>query len=130
MVVNQNKIGRGAVLGKEVIESQPLTLAEVKNTLTKRQKKAELSYIQRVTLEHTVKFSSLTARSSRALVNKLMKKFEMDEPLAIQLVDIAPTTVEEIAAFLARSPRNYTADEISDISALISETVAKQKKKK
>jgi len=117
-------------LSKEVIESQPLTLAEVKSTLSKRGKKAELSYIQRVTLEHTVKFSSLTARTSRALVSKLVKSFEMDEPLAIQLVDIAPTTVEEIAAFLARSPRNYTPDEISDIATSISEAVAKQTKKK
>lgn len=117
-------------MSKEVIESQPLTLAEVKNTLTKRGKKAELSYIQRVTLEHTIKFSSLTPRTSRALVNKLVKNFEMDEPLAIQLIDIAPTTVEELAAFLARSPRTYTPDEIADISTLISEAVAKQTKKK
>ena len=117
-------------MSKEVIDSEPLTLAEVKNTLTKRGKKAELSYIQRVTLEHTVKFSSLNARSARALVSKLVKKFEMDEPLAIQLVDIAPTTIEEIAAFLARSPRNYNPDEISDITTLICEAVAKQTKKK
>jgi DNA-directed RNA polymerase subunit F len=130
VVVNQNNLGRGVILSKEVIESQPLTLAEVKNTLTKRGKKAELSYIQRVTLEHTIKFSPLTARSSRALVNKLVKKFEMEEPLAIQLVDIAPSTVEELAAFLARSPRNYTPDEIKDISTLLSEALAKQGKKK
>ncbi|MFX0170047.1 MAG: hypothetical protein ACFE89_11935 [Candidatus Hodarchaeota archaeon] len=117
-------------MGKEVIESQPLTLAEVKSTLAKRGKKAELSYIQRVTLEHTMKFSSLSARSSRSLVKKLVGKYEIDEPLAIQLVDVAPTTIEEIGAFLARSPRNFTPDEIADISALINETLAKQAAKK
>ncbi len=115
---------------KEVIESQPLTLAEVKGTLTKRGKKAELSYIQRVTLDHTVKFSSLTARSAKALVNKLMKKYEMEEALAIQLVDIVPTTTEELASFLARAPRTYTSDEVSDILELFASSMKREAPKK
>jgi DNA-directed RNA polymerase subunit F len=117
-------------MSKKIIESKPLTLAEVKSTLTKRGKKAELSYIQRVTLEHTVKFSYLPARSAKSLVSKLIKKFEMDEPLAIQLVNIVPSTVEEVTAFLARTPRSYTPDEVSDILALLDEARAKAKSKK
>ncbi len=117
-------------MSKKIIESKPLTLAEVKSTLTKRGKKAELSYIQRVTLDHTVKFSYLPARSAKSLVSKLIKKFEMDEPLAIQLVNIGPTTSDELAAFLARAPRTYTTDEVSDILALLDEARAKAKAKK
>lgn len=106
---------------KKILETEPLTLAEVKSTLTKRGKKAELSYIQRVTLEHTMKFSSLPARTARALVKKLIKKFEMDESLAIQIVDILPTTTEEITAFLSRAPRSYTEEEINEIFSMIDE---------
>ncbi|MFW9831530.1 MAG: RNA polymerase Rpb4 family protein [Candidatus Thorarchaeota archaeon] len=115
---------------KEIVESQPLTLAEVKNTLTKRGKKAELSYIQRVTFDHTVKFSSLQARSARTLVNKLVKKFEMEESLAIQIVDIVPTTTEELASFLARAPRTYTADEVTEILELLESAIPKEATKK
>ena len=115
---------------KKIIESKPLTLAEVKSTLTKRGKKAELSYIQRVTLEHTVKFSYLPARTAKSIVSKLIKKYEMDEPLAIQLVNIGPSTNDELAAFLARAPRTYTSDEVSDILALLDEARAKAKAKK
>ncbi len=115
---------------KDVVESQPLTLAEVKSTLTKRGKKAELSYIQRVTLEHTVKFSSMSSRTARSIVKRLVKKYEMEEPLAIQLVDVAPSTADEIAAFLARTARSYTADEISEILALLESAIPKEAAKK
>jgi len=117
-------------MSKEIIESQPLTLAEVKATLTKRGKKAELSYIQRVTLEHTMKFSSLPARTAKSLVNSLMKKYDMEQPLAIQLVDIAPTTSDELASFLARAPRTYTPDEIADILELLVSSMKKEAAKK
>ena len=117
-------------MAKEIIESKPLTLAEVKATLTKRGKKAELSYIQRVTLDHTVKFSSLPGRTAKSLVKKLVKKYEMDEPLAIQLVDIAPSTADELASFLARSPRTYTPDEVSDILELLVSSMKKEAAKK
>lgn len=115
---------------KEIIESKPLTLAEVKSTLTKRGKKAELSYIQRVTLDHTAKFSSLSARTAKSVVNKLVKKYEMEETLAIQIVDIAPTTTDELASFLARSPRTYTPDEIADILELLESSTKKEAAKK
>jgi DNA-directed RNA polymerase subunit F len=108
-------------MGKDTLEVEPLTLAEVKNTLAKRAKKAELSYIQRVTLEHTSKFSSLTPRAARALVSKLVKQYEMEEALAIQLVDVAPTTTDEIAAFVAKAPRTYTQEEIAQILEAIKE---------
>lgn len=106
---------------KDTLEVEPLTLAEVKNTLAKRAKKSELSYIQRVTLEHTSKFSSFTPRAARSLVNKLMKQYEMEEALAIQLVDIAPTTTDEVAAFVAKAPRTYTQDEVAQILEAIKE---------
>jgi DNA-directed RNA polymerase subunit F len=115
---------------KKIIESKPLTLAEVKSTLTKRGKKAELSYIQRVTLDHTIKFSSLPARTANLLVRKLVNKFEMEEALAIQLVDIAPTTTDELASFLARAPRTYTPDEVSDILELLISSMKKEASKK
>ncbi|MFW9934716.1 MAG: RNA polymerase Rpb4 family protein [Candidatus Thorarchaeota archaeon] len=115
---------------KEIVESTPLTLAEVKAILTKRGKKAELSYIQRVTLDHTIKFSSLPARTAKTLVRKLVKKFEMEEALAIQLVDIAPTTTDELASFLARAPRTYTPDEVSDILELLISSMKKEAAKK
>lgn len=117
-------------MAKEIIESQPLTLAEVKSTLTKRGKKAELSYIQRVTLDHTTKFSSLPARTAKALVKKLVSKYDMEEALAIQIVDIAPTTSDELASFLARAPRTYTPDEASDILELLEASRKKEAAKK
>ncbi|MFX1563256.1 MAG: hypothetical protein ACFFDP_08105 [Promethearchaeota archaeon] len=114
---------------KDILEVQPLTLAEVKSTLAKRGKKAELSYIQRVTHEHTIKFSSLTARQARSLVKKLMK-FDMDETLAIQIIDASTTTTEELASFLAKAPKTYTAEEISKIFEILEAQRKKTKAKR
>jgi DNA-directed RNA polymerase subunit F len=114
---------------KKILEAEPLTLAEVKQSLTKRGRKAELSYIQRVTLEHTIRFSPLTARTTRSIVKKLMKKFEMEEILAIQLVDIAPTTAEELTSFLAKAPRTYSEDEQAKILEILNAPRKKAKTK-
>jgi len=100
---------------KEILEVQPLTLAEVKKILTQRGRKGELSYIQRVTLEHATRFSSFSASEARSMIKKLMKKFEMEEEMAIQLVNIVPTTVEELETFLAKSPRPYTKEDLKKI---------------
>jgi DNA-directed RNA polymerase subunit F len=54
----------------------------------------------------------------------------MEEPLAIQLVDIAPTTADELASFLARAPRTYTPDEVSDILELLVSSLKKEAAKK
>ncbi len=113
---------------KDILEVQPLTLAEVKSTLSKRAKKAELSYIQRITLEHTMKFSPLTASQARSTVKKLMK-FEIDETLAIQLIDASVTTTDELASFLAKAPKTYTAEEIKEILEIIESPRKKAKAK-
>jgi DNA-directed RNA polymerase subunit F len=104
---------------KKILEAEPLTLAEVKQSLTKRGRKAELSYIQRVTLEHTIRFSPLTARITRSIVKKLVKKFDMEEALAIQLVDIVPTTAEELASFLVKTSRTYSEEEQEKILEIL-----------
>ena len=114
---------------KEIIETKPLTLAEVKNTLSKRGKKGELSYIQRVTLDHTTKFSSITARAARSLVKKLVKQFEIEEYQAIQIINVAPTTTEELTAFLAKAPRSYTKEEIAKILEIVEGARKKSKTK-
>jgi DNA-directed RNA polymerase subunit F len=113
---------------KDVLEAQPLTLAEVKSTLSKRQRKAELSYIQRVTLEHTIKFSSFTASQSRSLVKKLMK-FDMEKALAIQIIDASVTTADELASFLAKAPKLYSEEEIKQILEILEAAYAKAKAK-
>ncbi len=104
---------------KKILEAEPLTLAEVKQSLTKRGRKAELSYIQRVTLEHTIRFSPLTARTTRSIVKKLVKKFDMEETLAIQLVDITPTSAEELTSFLAKTSRTYSEEEREKILEIL-----------
>jgi DNA-directed RNA polymerase subunit F len=77
-----------------------------------------------------VKFSALPSRSAKSLVKKLVKKFDMEKNLAIQIVDIAPTTTDELASFLARSPRTYTPDEAGDILELLESSMKKGAAKK
>jgi len=113
---------------KDTLEVQPLTLAEVKSALTKRSKKSELSYIQRITLEHTMKFSPLTASQARSVVKKLMK-YDIDETLAIQLIDASVTTTDELTSFLAKAPKTYTVEEIKEILEIIETSRQKAKAK-
>jgi DNA-directed RNA polymerase subunit F len=87
-------------LPKEVLEEKSITLEEVQETLKENEKRGELSYIQRVTLDYAIKFSQLPADKARKLVEELKIDFNLDLDTAIQIVNCVPSSLGELRAFL------------------------------
>lgn len=85
---------------KEVLEEKSITLEEVQETLKENEKKGELSYIQRVTLDYAIKFSQLAAEAAKKLVSELQTDFNLDLDTAIQIVNCMPGSLGELRAFL------------------------------
>ncbi len=85
---------------KEVLEERSITLEEVQETLKENEKRGELSYIQRVTLDYAIKFSQLPADKARKLVEELKTDFNLDLDTAIQIVNCVPSSLGELRAFL------------------------------
>ncbi len=104
---------------KEKIKETPLTLAEVKNILQKREKEGELSYVQRVTLDYVSKMTSLTVQQARNLVKELIK-LGVSENTAIQIANALPEYKEELSVFLT-GEKTFTPEEVEEILKKIKE---------
>ena len=77
-----------------------LALPQVKSALEKIGEE-NLDQFQRRTLDYVKKFSKVDAKVAKKLLEKLIKKFGLEEAEAVQIVNCLPETVDELRIFLA-----------------------------
>jgi len=104
---------------KEIISEEEITLPQVKKVLTQRGKEGELSFQQSITLEHATAFSKMAPAVSTKLVEKLISSYDMSRSQAVQIVNIAPTTIEELKSVYDTKMTNLTDEKLLEIVDLI-----------
>ncbi|MHA1687054.1 MAG: RNA polymerase Rpb4 family protein [Candidatus Heimdallarchaeaceae archaeon] len=100
---------------KKILKKKPVTLAEAAELLQQRSEESELSYWQRVALEHAIQNSPLPAEVSREIVNTLIERFELTELSAFSIVNTLPTMPEELKDLLQKEPKMLTESDIAEI---------------
>ena len=84
-------------------EAKPVTLAEVKNILTKINKdRKELLYEQRTALDHAQKFSKLSLKKTEELIKELQKIEIIQENHAYKIADILPKNIDDLKVIFAK----------------------------
>jgi DNA-directed RNA polymerase subunit F len=97
-----------------------VTISEVKNILKKIEKqRPELTYEQRIALEHSNKFSKLTNQKSKELIKDLIKLEFIEEIHAYKIVDLIPKSSEDIKTIFAKERLNLDENKIKEIIKLI-----------
>jgi len=104
---------------KEIISEEEVTLPQVKKLLAQRSKEGELSFQQSITLEHATSFSRMAPAVAIKLVDKLLKSFDLNRAQAVQIVNIAPITVEELRSVLDAKSVNLTDEQMIEIVDLV-----------
>jgi len=104
---------------KEIISEEEVTLPQVKKLLAQRSKEGELSFQQSITLEHASSFSRMAPAVATKLVDKLLKSYDLNRAQAVQIVNIAPTTVEELRSVLDTKSVNLTDEQMLEIVDLV-----------
>jgi len=104
---------------KEIIKEEEVTLPQVKKLLAQRGKEGDLSFQQSITLEHASSFSRMAPAVSVKVVEKLIKSYDMTRSQAVQIVNIAPTTIEELKSILQSRTTNLTDEQLIEIVDLI-----------
>ncbi|MFW9981505.1 MAG: RNA polymerase Rpb4 family protein [Candidatus Thorarchaeota archaeon] len=104
---------------KEIISEEEVTLPQVKKLLAQRGKEGELSFQQSITLEHASAFSRMAPAVSIKVVDKLLKSYDLTRSQAVQIVNIAPTTVEELKSILSSRSTSLTDEQMIEIVDLI-----------
>jgi DNA-directed RNA polymerase subunit F len=104
---------------KEIISEEEITVPQVKKILSQRTKEGELSFQQSITLEHATAFSKMAPAVSIKVVEKLISSYNISRPQAVQIVNIAPTTIEELKSVFDTKMINLTDEQLIEIVDLI-----------
>jgi len=92
-----------------------LTLAEIKELLTKEQKKRTLTTEQNYSLEHSTMFAKLDSKDAKKLVKELKKIEPLNTAHACKIVDLMPKYPEEIKAVFLKERVTIDDETISKI---------------
>ncbi len=86
-----------------------IPLAKAKELLTEASKERELDEVQTAALKHVSKFSKVSADKA-AKLQKELESLGLDEMLAVKVIDIMPTTLDELRSILYPHVQNLEQD--------------------
>jgi DNA-directed RNA polymerase subunit F len=107
-------------MSKKAVTEKKLTLPQVKRILESIGEE-NLDQFQRRTYDYVSKFSKVDADAAEKLVEKLVKEFGLEEDEAVQVVNCAPKSVEELRIFLAGGRKIIEASKLEAIISLLNE---------
>ena len=97
-----------------------LSLSEVKNILKKIEKeRKEISYEQRIALDHANKFAKIPNQKIKDLIKELNKLEYIEESQVYKLVDLLPNTNDDIKTIFAKERINLNDEKINNIINII-----------
>jgi DNA-directed RNA polymerase subunit F len=103
----------------KVIETKPVSMAEAKDILSSREKKKELSYEQKLALEHLNKFTKLKQEDAKKLLEELSSVLRMSQETVVQILNFLPKNADELRMIFSREKFSLKEDEINKILEII-----------
>jgi DNA-directed RNA polymerase subunit F len=82
----------------DIIKKEVITLPQVKKVL-EAIKPDEMDQIQRWTYDYVRKFAKIDSELAEKMVKRLVEECELKPEEAIEIVNIMPTSIEELRAF-------------------------------
>jgi len=107
-------------MSKREVNEGRLTLPQVKKLLETIGEE-NLDQFQRRTLDYVNKFSKVDPEKAEELLQVLVKKYEIDEAEAIQIINCMPETVDELRVFLAGGRKIIETSKLQSIVELLNE---------
>jgi DNA-directed RNA polymerase subunit F len=102
-----------------VIETNPTSMAESKEILSSREKKKELSYEQKLALEHLNKFTKLSPEQAKKLLEELSGVLRMSQETMVQILNFLPKNADELRMIFSREKFSLKEDEINKILEIV-----------
>jgi DNA-directed RNA polymerase subunit F len=110
---------------REITESR-LSLPQAKHELLAIGEE-NLDQFQRRTLDYVQKFSKIDEAAAAGLLERLVKEFGLEDTEAVQVVNCAPESIDELRVFLAGGKKIIETTKLEGIIALLNDSrVVKQ----
>jgi DNA-directed RNA polymerase subunit F len=100
-------------------ETKYVSLAEVKILLEKEEKKRELTYEQKLALEHAKHFANIGVTKAKKMAQELTELDRITESFAYKIVDILPMHPEEVRAIFAKERFTLEDTEVKKIIKIV-----------
>ncbi|MGF7117260.1 RNA polymerase Rpb4 family protein [Methanobacterium oryzae] len=105
------------MIGKKVIDTDPITIAEVKEMLEGIQEHYELTYEQNLALDHVTKFSKLDTESAKKMVEELEELIKKTQ--AIKIADIMPEDMADLRLIFAKERGSIKKEDMEKILEIV-----------
>jgi len=110
-------------MAKRELSEKKLVLPQVKRELASIGEE-NLDQFQRRTFDYVSKFSRVDEAVAEGLLERLVKEFGLEEDEAVQIVNCAPESVEELRVFLAGGRKIIETAKLEAIVGLLNESRA------
>ncbi len=104
-----------SMIGKEIIESEPISGAEVKKIIEDFSENNELNYEQNITLNHLARFKRYSVEDSKEIVEKLQNEFGLRPRVAVHIVDLVPKDLADMRLIFAKEPSKVEKEDMEKI---------------
>jgi DNA-directed RNA polymerase subunit F len=105
-------------MGIKELNETKLSLPQVKRELLAIGEE-NLDQYQRRTLDYVSKFTKINEAAAAELMDRLVNEFGLDEAEAVQVVNCAPESVDELRIFLAGGKKIIETAKLEAIVALL-----------
>ena len=102
-----------------VIDTKPVSMAEAKQIMTSQEKDKELTYEQKLALEHLNKFTVLDAAEAKKLLEEVSGVLRMSDETKIQILNLLPKTPDELRMIFTRENFSLKENETKKILEII-----------
>ena len=109
------------MIGKEIIESKPVSGSEVKKILEEYGEENELNYEQNLTLNHLARFERYSVEDAQEIYHKLTDEFNLRDKVAIHIVDLVPKDLADMRLIFAKEPTSTTPEDMKKILEMLEE---------
>jgi Uncharacterized protein conserved in archaea len=105
------------MIGKKVTDTDPITIAEVKEMLGGLSEHYELTYEQNLALDHVTKFSKLDEEAAKKLVEELSELIKKTQ--AIKVADIMPEDMADLRLIFAKERGSFKQEDMEKILEIV-----------
>ena len=91
------------MIGKNVIETEPIPGVKVKEVLEEFSEDNELNYEQNITLNHLARFKRYSLEDSEEIIEKLVNDFNLRPKVAVHIVDLVPQDLADLRLIFAKA---------------------------
>ena len=107
------------MIGKKIIESEPISSAEVKKVLEDFSEDNELTYEQNITLNHLARFKRFSVEDSEEIIEKLQGEIGLRDKVAVRIANLAPQDLADLRLILAKESANLDKADMEKILELL-----------